>query len=159
MKNFLYPLQVSDKGTIFQKLNKFLMTHRTTPHPSTQRTPSEVLMKRKIPTTLDLMFPTGIGELERVRKRMLCSDSMKPHAFAAGEKMFVRDYTSTSKPWVQGIITKRKGDVIYLVNVRGKSGNVTSTKLDGQSWRKATVQENLLCRKTIPTMIRLVRVR
>ena len=40
-----------------QRLASFLMTYRTTPHATTQESPSEVLMGRKITTRLDLLKP------------------------------------------------------------------------------------------------------
>ncbi|KFD46515.1 hypothetical protein M513_12600, partial [Trichuris suis] len=110
----------NDKGTTLEKLNNFLMTYRTTPHPSTGRTPSEILMKRQIRTTLDLMFPTGTEGLERTRQKMMCSNNKEPRTFAVGEKVLVRDYVARTKPWTQGVINKKKGDVVYLVEVNGK---------------------------------------
>ena len=53
------------KGEDVQKtLNQFLLHYRTTPHPKTGKTPSEVMFDRNIKTRLDFLHPK-----EAVRKQ------------------------------------------------------------------------------------------
>ncbi|KFD50687.1 hypothetical protein M513_08494 [Trichuris suis] len=65
-------------------------------------------------------FSTGTEGLERVRQKMMCSNNKELRTFTIGEKVLVRDYVARTKPWTQGVISKRKGDVVYLVEVSGK---------------------------------------
>ena len=48
------------KGSELEKtLNQFLLRYRTTPHPKTGKSPSEIMFGRNIKTRLDLLHPKG----------------------------------------------------------------------------------------------------
>ena len=46
-----------DPGTQNQKITSFLLSYRTTPHTTTGCTPAELLMNRRLRTSLDLLRP------------------------------------------------------------------------------------------------------
>ncbi|KFD62281.1 hypothetical protein M514_14189 [Trichuris suis] len=120
-------------------IREFLMRYRSTPHPTTECTPSEMLMKRRIRTVLDLMIPRGN---EKVLKNRHRTEAAKPapgkvNTFCVGQAVWARDYTKPGHPWVKGSIVQRDGNVIYVVNV------------DGNWWRRhanqlRTVEKNVL---------------
>ena len=44
-----------------QEISKFLLSYRNTPHSSTKKTPSELMMKRKIRTKVPVHIPPAVG--------------------------------------------------------------------------------------------------
>ena len=60
---FKRAMRISDQhGPSFpQRLQNFLLTYRTTPHATTNETPSTLFLGRHVRTRLDLMYPTLEG--------------------------------------------------------------------------------------------------
>ncbi|KFD66196.1 hypothetical protein M514_21483 [Trichuris suis] len=120
-------------------IREFLMMYRSTPHPTTECTPSEMLMKRRIRTVLVLMIPRGNEKVLRNRHR---TEGGKPapgkvSTFCVGQAVWVRDYTKPGHTWAKGSIVQRDGNVMYVVSV------------DGKWWRRhadqlRTVEKNVL---------------
>ena len=48
----------NDSGTLHQKLTRFLLTYRSTPHSMTGVSPAKLFLKRQLRTRLDLLRPS-----------------------------------------------------------------------------------------------------
>ena len=57
VKTFKNGLSRMKKGSIIDKLSRFLFSYRNTPHSTTGSTPVELLMGRRLRSTLDLIKP------------------------------------------------------------------------------------------------------
>ena len=60
MQTFKKSLRVgkNDKGTVPQKLARFLLTYRATPHATTGVAPAELFLKQQVHTRLNLLKPS-----------------------------------------------------------------------------------------------------
>ncbi|KRX36419.1 Uncharacterized protein T09_15470 [Trichinella sp. T9] len=88
----------NDRRPQKDRLREFLMTYRITPHQSTELTLSEMFLKRRIRTVLDLMFQRGIDNLEeQMRKMENTSGNRADRQFKIGETVMVHDYTRDRK--------------------------------------------------------------
>ncbi len=63
----------SEKGVMSEKIARFLLGYRTTPHTATGCTPAELLMGRRLHTRLDLMHPNLSSQVEKRSKPSLPS--------------------------------------------------------------------------------------
>ncbi|CAC5385760.1 Uncharacterized protein K02A2.6 [Mytilus coruscus] len=101
----------NESGTLSEKLCRFLLGYRTTPHSTTKRTPAELFVGRRLRTRLDTLKPNINERMQRQRsKTKPCRD------IAKGEPVLVRDYRDNNK-WKQGVIVHKLGPVTYQVQV------------------------------------------
>uniref|UniRef100_A0A5S6QG50 Integrase catalytic domain-containing protein n=1 Tax=Trichuris muris TaxID=70415 RepID=A0A5S6QG50_TRIMR len=102
-------------------IRDILMMYRSTPHPSIQCSPSEMLMKRRIRTVLDLMTPRGNEYVEQRRAKMerWGRGPNKGKTFRINQAVWTRDYSKPGQSWTKGTIVGREGDVMYVLKVRG----------------------------------------
>ena len=63
---------LNEKGTINQKVQRFLMAYRTTPHSATNCTPAELLFGRRLRTALGIIKPSLSNNMEKNRNNMIC---------------------------------------------------------------------------------------
>jgi len=119
----------SDEGTSNEKLSRFLLRYRNTPHSTTGVTPAELFMKRPLRTRLDLLKPC-------LRSKVLSrqADQKRQHdahsrncEFDVGETVLARNLRDGPK-WLTGTIVERTGPVSYRVQV------------NDQIWRRHTDQ-------------------
>ena len=107
-KSFLKKLE----GNVKTRLFTFLARYQVTPHSTTELSPAELLMGRKLRTTLDLMHP---DVSRKVTTKLSSSSSRKPpHTFSVGDKVFARNYHGT-KIWLPAEIVQVAGPVSYKV--------------------------------------------
>ncbi|KRX69785.1 Uncharacterized protein T06_4692 [Trichinella sp. T6] len=131
----------NDRRPQKDRLREFLMTYCITPHQSTELTLSEMFLKRRIRTVLDLMFPRGIDNLEeQMRKMENTLGNRADRQFKIGETVMVHDYTRDRKLWREGVIVGQQGQVTRFVQVRKIRGNGIRTKCVTKTQRLLTVR-------------------
>ena len=108
------------KLSIHHRVENFLLTYRTTPHATTNQTPSSLFLGRELRTRLDLLKPSI--ERQVVEKQATQKEKHDQHAkereFHVGQRVMVRNLRP-GPAWVPGIIVKRLGPVSFLVEVNG----------------------------------------
>ena len=96
----------------------FLFSYRTTPHSTTNQTPSSLFLKRELRTRLDLLRPdnaTKVGEKQAAQK--LDHDShAKLREYKIGDNVMARNYSSGPK-WESAVVVERKGPLSYTVQL------------------------------------------
>ena len=108
----------NDPGTLHQKLTRFLLTYRSTPHSTTGVSPAELFLKRQLRTRLDLLRPS----LERkvaatqAKQKSYHDAHSKTREFEIGQAVLVRNLLGEPK-WLQGTVLEQTGPVSYKVQV------------------------------------------
>ena len=97
-------------GTSTDKaLQQFLQVYRITPNPNTPLavSPAETMFVRKIRSVFDKVLP----KQNKLRKTTLAPKKR----FNPGEKVYFKKYQNNTSCWERGIIKKRIGDMVYIV--------------------------------------------
>lgn len=110
------------EGTLEERLECFLLNYRVTPNPNAPdgKSPSELLMGRRLRTTLDLMIPKH--PVAPVRNRKMEYQYNRHHGaqkkrFNVGEPVFALAYGNNRTSWQPGYVSRRRGTVLYDVEV------------------------------------------
>ena len=101
-------LQAVQGGDLNTRLSRFLLQYRVTPHSVTGIAPSELLMKRRLRTHLDLLKPDVSQKVTTKQFRAL--DSSQERRFVVGENVFVRNWGNGPK-WLSGKVVGFRGHV------------------------------------------------
>ena len=144
-------VQTIKKGTpgktIQERLSKFLFKYRIIPHATTGIAPCELLMKRRLRSSLDLLFPAVQQRVEdRQAKQNAQHDGQKSkREFKVSDKVYVENFPSKNPRWIPGTIVKVTGPLSYEVelangahvrrhvdNVRSRAENETENENSNQ---------------------------
>lgn len=105
------------QGTLHQRLHRFLLTYRNTPHATTKASLATLLFKRDLRTNFDLLRPTSVKDTvqhqqeKQIQRR---KQRAKERAFSPDEHVLARNY-SVGPKWVPATIVARSGPVSYTV--------------------------------------------
>ena len=91
----------NEEGSVGEKLARFLLGYRTTPHNATGRIPAEILMSRRLRTRLDMLHPCLSAKMGRKSKHL---PQPSPCNFEIGDPVMVKDYRQRKDPWIRGVI-------------------------------------------------------
>ena len=110
-----------DGKKISETLVKFLFHYRSTPHSTTNHTPSELFIKRQFRTVLDLLRPDSAHNVHPARERYKINFDRRTHqrSFTQADKVLVRDFrqSQTKIQWTPGTLLQRFGTRIWTVQV------------------------------------------
>ena len=118
VRAFKEGVEKMEEGTMQDKLSRFLLKYRTTPHTTTGVPPAELLTKRKLKTKLDLIVPNTAS---LVRQKQECQKQTHNHHakhrdFEASDPVFIKDFSSP-KSWQKGTVVQTTGPVSALVEL------------------------------------------
>ena len=101
------------EGNIQDRLTQFLARYCITPHCATEMAPAELLIGRKLRTTLDLIHP---DLSHKVTSKLHSNTESKKtlRMFKVGDKVFARNYHGTPT-WVPAEVIQVTGPVSYKV--------------------------------------------
>ena len=101
-----------------QKLMNFLLCYRSTPHSTTNTTPSELFLHQSLRTRLDLLRPElGVAVSQKQAEQKKYHDlHSRNRNFFIGERVLVRNMRNSPR-WLLGTITEWRGPLSYLVQV------------------------------------------
>ncbi|XP_061892151.1 uncharacterized protein K02A2.6-like [Entelurus aequoreus] len=107
-----------EQGSFHQRLHRFLLSNRNTPHATTKVSPASLMFKRNLRTNFDFLKPTTVKDIvqhqqeKQIQQRM---QKAKERVFSPDEPVLARNY-STGPRWVPATIVKRSGPVSYTVS-------------------------------------------
>jgi hypothetical protein len=104
--------------SIDNRLSKFLLWYRLTPHSTTGVAPAELLMGRRPRSVLDLLKPDVADRVKTKQEaqKTYHDRTAKYREFRVGDAVFVRDF-SDRKRWIPGVVSDKKGPSSYYVSV------------------------------------------
>ena len=121
-ERFVRTLKKAMKSSNFvdphQKLMNFLLSYRSTPHSTTNSTPSELFLHRSLRTRLDLLRPDlGAAVFQKQASQKKVHDlHSRTREFFNGERILVRNMRNGPR-WLLGTVIERRGPLSYLVQV------------------------------------------
>ncbi len=92
------------------RLSQFLLSYQSIPHATTNISPSELFLKRKIHTRFDALKPDVQSRVEAKQddQKKYHDQHCKPRQLTPGQTVMVRDFRpNTHKRWRPGRITKQ----------------------------------------------------
>ena len=117
MKNSLKASQ--GQGTLHQRLHKFLLNYRNSPHAHTKISPDNLMFKRNLRTIFDLLKPSAVKDtVQKQQKKQIMyrGQQGKDRVFSFGESVLVRNYRGEPK-WVPATAIAQTGPVSHTVQV------------------------------------------
>nr|XP_022910493.1 uncharacterized protein K02A2.6-like [Onthophagus taurus] len=105
------------EGDLLLNLCRFLMQYRKTPNATTGISPAEMLLNRKIRTTIDLIR-RYVGT--EINERNLMPTGDRKNILEIGTKVQARNYTHPTDKWNFGTIVGRSGTQHYDIEIQGK---------------------------------------
>lgn len=101
------------------KLPTILYGLRSTPNSTSDKSPAELLNKRRFRTKFDHLNPLTFKDQGRIDA---CDENegTQVRSFHAGQAVFFRNYGPGAR-WLKGIIEKRQGICRYIIKCNGKS--------------------------------------
>ena len=105
------------KEPVEKKLETFLFTYRSTPHSTTGRSPSELLLGRNLRSRLHLLRPDQRTDVDssQYRQREVYNCHVKSRDFFIGDEVWVRSHVKGKEKWILGKIIKQLGPVTFQV--------------------------------------------
>ena len=115
----------SDQVPLSQRHANFLLGYCSTPHSTTDRTPSQLFLNRELHTRLDLLKPNVTRDVAKgqASQKYHHDKSAKAIEFQVGQAVWVRDVLK--KQWVKGKIAETSAPYSYKVHTE-----------DGKLWRR-----------------------
>ena len=114
------------KLSIQQRIENFLLTYRSTKHPTTGRTPASLFLGRELRTRLSLLRP-NVGEkvMDSQAKQKVTHDAhVQFREFYPGDRVLVKDLRKEDT-WWPGSVAERSGPRSYVVVLN-----------DGRVWKR-----------------------
>ena len=128
--------------TLQQCISNFLLTYRTTTHPTTGHTPAKLFLGRELRTRLSLVKPdvqTNVLQAQSNQKN--CHDiHSKYREFYPGDAVYIKDLRQV-KTWWAGTVVERSGPKSYLTVLQ--DGRVWKRHVDHLTRRQLSPLQNV----------------
>ena len=107
-----------DALPLSQRLANFLLSYRSTPHATTNRTPSELFLGRRVRTQFDLLRPHCDSKVDRKQGRQKADHDRhaRSRELHIGQQVMARNLRPGVQ-WVAGVIVERLSPVTYLIQI------------------------------------------
>ena len=109
-----------DSGTVPQKLARFLLTFRATPHATTGMAPAELFLQRQVRTRLDLLKPSVEDHVhdQQLEQKRYHDRHVQERSFQVGQPVLARNLREGAK-FVRGSVTRKLEPANYEIMVQG----------------------------------------
>jgi transposase InsO family protein len=105
-------------GTLESRLSRFLARYRITPHSTTGVSPSELLMKRKLRSRLDLVCPSIASRVQSAQEKQKYYHDRHtiPRTIQVNDTVHARNF-ATGPPWMAGTVVETPGPLSFKVKL------------------------------------------
>ncbi|XP_055910728.1 uncharacterized protein K02A2.6-like [Eupeodes corollae] len=112
VKNFLKKNESSDSETA---LARFLFDYRTATHSTTNDSPANLLLKRKLRTRFDLLRPDPREPILLKQDKIKQNLERKERTCEREDSVLVRDYRNSGNKWVNAVVEEQLEPVTFTV--------------------------------------------
>ena len=122
VETFKNSMRKNVKGSVRERVAKFLTKYRSTPHSTTGVSPSELMLGRRMRTHLDLLHPSIRSHVdnEQTRQKINHDRHSRPCNIGIDDTVVVRNYRKGDK-WIPGTVTEQTGPVSFKVQTQDHS--------------------------------------
>ena len=139
VKTFKTAMLIAERQGTPQELRlpNFLLSYRSTPHATTNRTPSSLFLQRELRTRLDLLRPSCADHVTQQQAQQSCyhDSHARTREFSVDQDVWAKNFRSGPK-WSPGVVVKRNGPLSYTVRL--SSGVCWNRHIDHLRNRLAT---------------------
>ena len=109
----------NNESSLSTRLSQFLLTYRSTLHATTNTTPGELFLQRKLRTRFDLLKPDlqNLVTTKQATQKKHHDQHSRLRQFSAGQLVMAREFRSQDK-WLPAVIQSQSGPVSYDVDLR-----------------------------------------
>lgn len=100
-----------EAGTLEDKLARFLLSYRNSPHASTGISPAQALTGKPLRCLLDLMQPVTAKPVRKPSRNV----NSPPNRFTVGQRVLARDFRPNGNKWMEARVIKQLGRYLYQV--------------------------------------------
>ena len=132
-------LKKMKSGTLQDKLSRFLFRYRNTPQSTTEETPSQLLLGRKMRSPLDVIHPDLQRKVEEKQdKQVMQSNDIK--GVETGDAVYARNFSRDkgTNPWLPGEVIELLGTRSILIKL--SDGRTVRRHMDHVRKRLASPQ-------------------
>ena len=107
----------NEKGTIRERVCRFLTRYRSLPHCTTGLSPSELLFGRKMRTHLDLLHPSLMDKVckQQESQKVQHDKSAKERELHVGDQVLAQNFSGRGEKWVPGMLIEKSGPYSFTV--------------------------------------------
>ena len=106
-------------GTLKDKISRFLFSYRNTPQSTTDTSPAELLLGRKMRSPLHLLHPDLHKKVEEKQEQQAAvhNQHSRARSFEVGDAVYVKNFSqnSSSTPWIAGQVSYKFGTLNYEI--------------------------------------------
>ncbi len=141
VQSFKQGMKKFTKGTLTDRLSRFLYHYRNTPHTTTGVTPSELLLGRRPRSHLDIIRPDLCSRVSEKQQRQKQAHDSRARArnLAVVDMVYARGYGRGQPHWIPAQIVQRTGPVSFKVEL--DSGGIYRRHQDQLRKRFATTTD------------------
>lgn len=104
------------------RLANFLLSYRNTPHATTQQSPAELLLGRKLRTRLDLIKPSTDIKVRHNQFTQTINKRGRERNFVPGDKVYVKNFRPGAR-WLPARVIEKVGRLSYRLQVSTSHGS------------------------------------
>ncbi len=106
-----------------------LFSYRITPQSTTGKSPAELLYRRKLRSTLDLVHPDFRSQVQDKQMKQKCyhEQHAKERQLSVGDDVYTKNFSS-GPTWIPGKVQKRTGPLSYTIKIG--NGQVVRRHID-----------------------------
>ncbi|KHJ41338.1 hypothetical protein D918_08568 [Trichuris suis] len=114
-------IKLKEEGTLSEILSTFLLRYCSSPNPCIQdcRSPAEMTFGKRVKTELTSLHPSAVYTSSNGRMAKCCNryHGAKQRFISPGDLVYTRRLPSSNMTWMEGVIIRRRGKVVYDVRV------------------------------------------
>ena len=106
-----------------EKINRFLLRYRSSPHATTGLSPAELFVGRPIRTVFELLHPSTTSYVEKkqmFQKHYFDRSHTHTKRFLCNQVVLVKSHKDSTNKWSRGRLLEPKGSKTWLIEINNR---------------------------------------